>query len=42
GRKNTLVITLLLMGAATTGIGLLPTYAAIGVGAPLLLVLLRA
>lgn len=42
GRKNTLVITLLLMGLATTGVGLLPTYAAIGGGAPLLLVLLRA
>lgn len=42
GRKNTLVITLLLMGIATTCIGLLPTYASIGVAAPLLLVLLRA
>lgn len=42
GRKNVLVATLMLMGTATTLIGLLPTYAAIGVAAPILLVLLRA
>ncbi|MEW1725024.1 MFS transporter [Streptomyces sp. NPDC093109] len=42
GRKNTLVITLILMGVATTGIGLLPTHATIGVAAPILLVVLRA
>ncbi len=42
GRKNILVITLLLMGVATTLIGLLPGYATIGVAAPVLLVLLRA
>ncbi|GAA3722045.1 MFS family permease [Spinactinospora alkalitolerans] len=41
GRKQTLVVTLLMMGVATTGIGLLPTYAAIGLAAPLLLVALR-
>jgi MFS family permease len=41
GRKPIMFVTLVLMGAATTGIGLLPTYAAIGVAAPLLLVLLR-
>jgi len=41
GRKHTLVVALMMMGAATTLIGLLPTYAAIGVAAPLLLVLLR-
>jgi MFS family permease len=41
GRKAMLVLTLLLTGGATALIGLLPTYAAIGVGAPLLLVLLR-
>jgi MFS family permease len=41
GRKALLVTTVLLMGTATTLIGLLPTYAAIGVAAPLLLVVLR-
>lgn len=41
GRKGMLVITLLLMGLSTFFIGLLPTYAAIGVAAPLLLVSLR-
>jgi len=41
GRKSMLVWSLLLMGLATLGIGLLPTYAQIGVWAPTLLVLLR-
>lgn len=41
GRKMMLVITLILMGAATTLIGLLPTYASIGVAAPILLITLR-
>ncbi|OON39806.1 hypothetical protein BTJ39_12290 [Izhakiella australiensis] len=41
GRKATLVTTLLLMGAATTLIGLLPTAAQIGVWAPVLLAILR-
>ena len=41
GRKNVLVATLLLMGIATFLIGVLPTYATIGVWAPILLVLLR-
>jgi MFS family permease len=41
GRKPMLVLALALMGVATTGIGLLPTYATIGVAAPVLLVLLR-
>ncbi|CAG7845219.1 Inner membrane metabolite transport protein YhjE [Pseudoclavibacter triregionum] len=41
GRKRTLVVTLLLMGIATMGIGLLPNYAAIGMAAPILLILLR-
>jgi MFS family permease len=41
GRKPMLVLALTLMGVATTGIGLLPTYATIGVAAPVLLVVLR-
>jgi MFS family permease len=41
GRKPMLVLALTLMGLATTGIGLLPTYATIGVAAPILLVLFR-
>src|SRR5688572_6338477 len=41
GRKPALVICLALMAAATFLIGLLPTSATIGVGAPMLLVLLR-
>ena len=35
GRKKMLVVALFLMGAATVGIGLLPTYATIGVAAPM-------
>ncbi|MGO1730763.1 MFS transporter [Agrococcus casei] len=42
GRRPALVITLVLMGVATVAVGLLPTYAAIGVAAPVLLMLLRA
>ncbi|MGY6271513.1 MFS transporter [Achromobacter denitrificans] len=41
GRKKSLVITLVMMGTVTVLIGLLPTYASIGVWAPVLLVLLR-
>jgi metabolite-proton symporter len=41
GRKNVLVVTLMLMGIATFLIGLMPTYASIGVWAPILLVALR-
>ena len=41
GRKKLLVFSLVLMGAATFLIGVLPTYAAIGVWAPVLLVVLR-
>ncbi|MFJ4066237.1 MFS transporter [Pseudomonas sp. NPDC089996] len=41
GRKTTLVITLVMMGIATTGIGLLPSYESIGIWAPIGLVLLR-
>ena len=41
GRKKTLVIALMIMGVASTLIGLMPTYAAIGVAAPVLLTVLR-
>ncbi|HZP78622.1 MAG TPA: MFS transporter [Pseudolabrys sp.] len=41
GRKALLIATLLIMGAATFLIGLLPTYASIGVAAPILLIVLR-
>ncbi|PXY35454.1 MFS transporter [Prauserella flavalba] len=41
GRKRMLVITMTMMGVASTLIGLLPTYAQIGVWAPILLVVLR-
>lgn len=42
GRRVVLVATLVLMGAATALIGVLPTYAEIGIAAPLLLVFLRS
>jgi MFS transporter, MHS family, proline/betaine transporter len=41
GRRRVLIITILAMSAATAGIGLLPTYAQWGIGASILLVLLR-
>lgn len=41
GRRNTLMITLALMGVATLLIGLLPSFNTIGVAAPVLLILLR-
>lgn len=41
GRKWVLVITIVLMGGASTAIGLLPTYEAIGIAAPILLVVMR-
>ncbi len=41
GRKKVLVATLIMMGAATSLIGVLPTYAQVGVIAPLLLITLR-
>ena len=41
GRKAMLVFTLIMMGAATALIGMLPTYAQIGVWAPIMLILLR-
>jgi predicted MFS family arabinose efflux permease len=41
GRKNTFLVTMLLMGLSTFVVGLLPTYAQIGVIAPAALVLMR-
>jgi MFS family permease len=41
GRKKMLVLSMVLMGVGSTLIGVLPTYAQIGVWAPILLVLLR-
>ena len=41
GRKTTLVLTLTMMGLATFAMGLMPSYAAIGAWAPILMVLLR-
>ncbi len=41
GRKYAFLVTLTIMGGATTVVGLLPTYAQIGIAAPILLVLLR-
>jgi MHS family metabolite:H+ symporter-like MFS transporter len=41
GRKRVLLITIALMGGSTTLIGVLPTYATVGIWAPVLLVLLR-
>ncbi|MCR8670431.1 MFS transporter [Agrococcus sp. HG114] len=41
GRKKTLFLTLMLMGGGTVAIGLLPDYAAIGIAAPILLLLFR-
>lgn len=41
GRRNILLLTVLMMGFASALMGLLPTYATIGVAAPILLVLMR-
>ena len=41
GRRFVLMLTLVLMGASTTLVGFLPTFAQIGIAAPILLVLLR-
>ena len=41
GRKNTFLVTMALMGLSTFLVGLLPSYASIGIAAPLLLVTLR-
>jgi len=41
GRKSIMVTTLVMMGASTTAIGLTPTYASIGIAAPIILTCLR-
>ncbi|MGO8828504.1 MAG: MFS transporter [Steroidobacteraceae bacterium] len=41
GRKHTFLITMSIMGGATFAVGLLPSYASVGVAAPVALVLLR-
>jgi MFS family permease len=41
GRKRVMVITMVLMGISSFGIGILPTYATIGIAAPILLLLFR-
>jgi MFS family permease len=41
GRKQTFLVTILIMGASTFAVGLLPNYAAIGVAAPVILIALR-
>ncbi len=41
GRKYTFLVTILIMGAATFVVGLLPNYATIGIAAPVILVVLR-
>jgi MFS family permease len=42
GRKNTFLVTLGIMGGATAGIGMLPTYATAGWFAPIILIAIRA
>jgi MFS family permease len=41
GRKYAFLVTLLIMGGATAAIGFLPTYATIGLAAPIILLLIR-
>ena len=41
GRKYTFLVTILIMGGSTFIVGLLPTYASIGVTAPIILIALR-
>ena len=41
GRKNTFLVTMLLMGVSTFAVGLLPSYAQIGMAAPVILIAMR-
>ncbi|MBM3899589.1 MAG: MFS transporter [Gemmatimonadetes bacterium] len=41
GRKHTFLVTILLMGVSTFIVGILPSYAQIGIAAPIILILLR-
>jgi MFS family permease len=41
GRKYTFLVTILIMGLSTVAVGILPTYASIGIAAPIILVALR-
>jgi len=41
GRKRTFVVTICMMGVATVGVGCLPTYASIGIIAPIILICFR-
>jgi MFS family permease len=41
GRRNTFLVTMLLMGLSTFGVGMLPSYGSAGLAAPLALIILR-
>lgn len=41
GRKKTFLITIVIMGVATVGVGVLPTYDSVGIIAPILLITMR-
>jgi MFS family permease len=41
GRKRSFMVTMVMMGLSTVAVGLLPTYAQVGVWAPVLLVFMR-
>ncbi|MGZ5205484.1 MAG: MFS transporter [Caldimonas sp.] len=41
GRKYTFLVTILIMGLSTVAVGILPTYASIGIAAPIILIALR-
>ena len=41
GRKYTFLVTILIMGVSTSLVGILPSYASIGIAAPVILIVLR-